>query len=90
MRKASLSGSSAARLVLLSLALVTAGGCLRDRYRDESAAKTDLGAQGNADVRDRLAAYVAKDGAAHCNDSGTGARVIYSGFSVFQTFPYNV
>mgnify|MGYP001555991496 FL=1 len=54
----------------------------------QSALQTDLGNRGNSEVRNRFVDYRAKD--QHCSNSGTGKRVLISGFGLFSGADFNI
>jgi hypothetical protein len=52
--------------------------------------KTNLGPNGNAIVKQEFDLYKAKPKDQHCSREGTGRRVIFTGYSLFQSFRYNI
>ena len=60
------------------------------RNSESSHLDTNLGPTGNAEVRHKFQSYHSKPDVAHCNDSGEGARVMFAGYSLFQSFKYNI
>lgn len=57
------------------------------RTTSDSGLKTDLGATGNTLVTEQVRRY--KNKAAHCDGSGTGTRVLMTGFGLFSNPPKN-
>lgn len=66
------------------LAITTFGGC---RATNSSQIKTDLGPVGNSAVVDQFKRY--RDKTVHCDDSGSGTRVLLTGFGLFSSSPLN-
>ena len=60
------------------------------RNSPSSNLNTNLGPVGNVEVRNRYQSYRSKLDAAHCNSSGEDVRVIFAGYSLFQSFKYNI
>ena len=71
-------------LCVLATAMLGFAAC---KTTSDSDLKTELGPEGNAKVVEQFKKY--KNKTAHCDSSGTGTRIILTGFGLFSSPPVN-